>query len=153
MSDIREQTPGRTGSAREGRGRGPGGPGTSWTGWVMFAAVLLVLLGIWHAIWGLVALAKDDWFLVSSDELTIAMSYDAWAWAHLLLGVLAVLTGVALMTGATWARVVTVAMVGVSALGNFASIGAYPVWSLVMLALDLMIIFAVTVHGAEIEYA
>jgi hypothetical protein len=77
----------------------------------------------------------------------ISVDYNAWGWVHLLLGVVAVFAGFALTRGATWARIVAVAVAVVSAVTNVAFMSAYPIWSVIMIAINILVIFAVTAHG------
>ncbi len=127
----------------------PAPAGGGWYGWVVFAATMLILLGIFHAIAGLVALFDDDYFLVTSSGLVVSADYTAWGWIHLLLGAVLALTGAALFNGATWARVVAVVVACISALTNISFLSAYPVWGVIMITVDILVIYAVTVHGGR----
>ncbi len=122
-------------------------PRTGWHGFIGFAAVMMCVLGLYHAMAGLVALFQSDYFLVGESGLMVEVDYTAWGWAHLLLGILVVCAGFALTRGATWARLVAVAVAVISALMNLVFMSAYPLWSLIMIAIDLLVIYAVTVHG------
>lgn len=124
---------------------------TGWVGFIEFAGVLMVLLGLFHALQGLVALFQDDYFLVGTKRLLTHANYTAWGWTHLLIGVLIVVTGVSLVVGRLWARVVGVVLAVGSALVNAAFLSAYPFWSAIMIALDVLVIWAVTVHGREVR--
>jgi hypothetical protein len=120
---------------------------TGWMGWVTFASVMMVLTGFFHALQGLVAIFDDEYFLVTDSGLTVELDYTAWGWTHLLLGIAVVIAGLSLFSGYTWARVVGVALAGISAVINFGFIAAYPLWSLIVIALDVFVILALTVHG------
>jgi hypothetical protein len=124
---------------------------TGWVGWIVFAASMMILLGIFHAIEGLVALFKDEYFVVGTNGLVVDIDYTAWGWAHLIGGIVVALAGMALFTGRTWARVVGVVVAMVSAIINIAFLAAYPVWSTIMIAIDVLVIYALTAHGAEMK--
>ena len=124
---------------------------TGWVGFVEFAGVMMVLLGLFHALQGLVALFQNDYFLVGTSRLLVHANYTAWGWTHLLIGVLIVVTGVSLVVGRLWARVVAVVLAVGSALVNAVFLAAYPFWSAIMIALDVLVIWAVTVHGREVR--
>ena len=124
---------------------------TGWVGWIVFAAAMMVMLGIFHAIEGLVALFKDEYFVVGTNGLIVDVDYTAWGWAHLIGGIVVALAGMALFTGRTWARVVGVLVAMVSAILNIAFLAAYPVWSTIMIAIDVLVIYALTAHGAEMK--
>jgi hypothetical protein len=149
----KSQQAGMAESYRTGEGRSPGSmssDASGWAGWILFAAVIMILVGAFHVIQGLVALFKDDYFAVSSSGLVLSVSYTAWGWIHLVGGVIVVAAGVALFAGKMWARVLGTAMACVSAVVNVGFLGAYPLWSTMMIALDVAIIMALTVHGSAI---
>ncbi len=129
-----------------------GGPDDSaWTGWIAFAGVVMVMLGIFHAIQGLVALFKDDYYAVHSSGLVVSVNYTTWGWVHLLGGIILVAAGAAVFTGQLWARTIGVILALVSAVVNVGFLAAYPVWSMMMIALDVVVILALTVHGSEMK--
>jgi hypothetical protein len=124
---------------------------TGWVGWVVFAGMMLVLLGAFHIMQGLVALLRDEVFLVSPTGLVVNVDYTTWGWVHVVGGALSILVGVCLLAGQLWARVVAVIVAMLSAVANMAFLPAYPVWSAILITLDVLIIWAVTVHGSEIK--
>jgi hypothetical protein len=127
----------------------PSLPRTTWGSWVYFSAVMLVLVGAFEAISGLVALFKDQIFLVRPSGLAISISYTAWGWTHLIVGAIAICAGLGIMAAQTWARVVGIIFAGLSALANFASLGEYPLWSTLIIAIDVLVIYGLIVHGRE----
>jgi hypothetical protein len=124
---------------------------SGWVGWIVFAAFMMVLLGCFHAIQGLVALFDDQKFLVADSGLVVSVDYTAWGWVHLIGGIILALAGVALFAGRMWARIVGVVAALASAIVNIAFLQAYTIWSTIMIALDILIIWAITVHGAEMK--
>jgi hypothetical protein len=124
---------------------------TGWTGWIVFAGVMLIMLGVFHVIEAVVALFREDFYLVGSSGLAVHVDYAAWGWAHLILGVLAGLAGVGLLAGNMVARVVGVGVAMLSALANMAFVPAYPVWSLIIITFDVLVIWAINVHGREMK--
>ena len=127
--------------------RGP----TAWAGWVVFGGVMLIMMGTFQAIEGFIAVFNDDFYLVRPSGLVINVDYSTWGWTHVVIGVVAVLTGAGLLAGNTAARVVGVGIAVLSALVNLAFISAYPVWSTILIALDVIVIYAITVHGRELK--
>src|SRR4051794_9596337 len=79
---------------------------TGWMGWILFAAVMMVTVGVLHAIQGFVALFKDTYFLVSKSGLVVNVDYTAWGWVLIVLGLLVAGAGVALFSGRMWGRIV-----------------------------------------------
>jgi hypothetical protein len=124
---------------------------TRWVGWIMFAGVMLIVLGFFHAFQGFIALFQDDYFQVGKNDLTIHLDYTAWGWTHIILGLAIVVVGVGLLAGQTWARVIGVIIAVVSVMVNAAFLAAYPIWSTIMIAFDILVIWALTVHGREMK--
>jgi hypothetical protein len=126
---------------------------SGWVGWTLFAAVIMLLVGGFHVIQGLVALFKDDYYVVGTSGLVLNVSYTAWGWIHIVGGVIVVAAGIALLSGKMWARVLGTAMACVSAIVNVGFLAAYPIWSAMVIAMDVAIIMALTVHGSAIKDA
>ena len=89
--------------------------------------------------------------LVGKSGLVLTMDYTAWGWTHIVLGLLLAGLGAALFTGRMWARVGGVLVAGLSILAAFSFANAYPLWSVVVIAVDVFVIYALTVHGREIR--
>jgi hypothetical protein len=123
----------------------------AWVGWIAFAGTIMVMLGSFHIIEGLVALFNDDYFLVSRSGLVIDVDFTTWGWVHLVAGVIVLVAGVCVFSGQVWARSVGVLVALVSALFNLGFLSAYPLWSLIMIGLDVAIIMALTVHGSDVK--
>jgi hypothetical protein len=124
---------------------------TAWAGWVVFAGVMLIMLSTFQIIQGLVALFDDGFYLVRPDGLVVDVDYNTWGWIHLTIGVIGVLTGLGLLAGNMLARIVGVGVAFLSALVNLAFLSAYPVWSALMIVIDVVVIFAIIVHGRELK--
>lgn len=118
-------------------------------GLIAFAGILMVLGGIFHIIQGIVALVNDTFYVVG-QEYVFKYDVTVWGWIHLIAGVLVALAGFFLFQGSIWARTVAVIIACISAIANFAWLPYYPLWSLVVIALDVFVIWAVTVHGRDI---
>lgn len=149
MTETRQTAGGQVGVPRQ-RGQVASEP-TGWVGWIFFAGVIMILGGTFQAIFGLVALFNSSYFLVPSTSLVVAVNYTGWGWVHLIAGILVVLAGFGVLTGQTWARIVGVVLAGISALLNLAFLAAYPVWSVIVIALDVIVIYALCVHGREMK--
>jgi hypothetical protein len=124
---------------------------TGWTGWVVFGGVMLIVMGGFQITQGLVALFDDGFYAVGSDGLVVNVDYNTWGWIHLVIGLVGVLVGIGLLAGNLAARIAGVVIAGLSALVNMAFISAYPVWSVLVIALDVIVIFAIIVHGREVK--
>jgi len=124
---------------------------SAWGGWVTFAGITLALVGVVHVIEGLVAVLDPDQYLVTSRGRLFHIDYSVWGWIHLVLGVVLICTGVGVLNHNKVARIVGVVAAGLSALVNLSLIGAAPVWALTVIALDVLFIYAISVHGGEGE--
>jgi len=122
----------------------------SWArGFVLFAAVMLIIIGVFHAFNGLSAILEDAFFVVTPNYL-FSIDVTTWGWLHLILGIIVLLAGVYLLRGSLWAVLVGIVVAGVSAILNFLSIPYYPFWSLLIIALDVVVIWALATHGRDL---
>lgn len=124
---------------------------SGWVGWVIFGCVVMITLGLFHIIDGLVAIFEKGYYLVTSSHLVVHVDYAAWGWAHLVIGAVFLLTGFGVLAGMIWARVIGIALAVISALVNLAFLAAYPVWGLILIALDIVVIYALAMHGREMK--
>jgi len=99
---------------------------------------------------GLVAIVNDQW-VVWSNANALLLDLTAWGWVQLVIGALVLIAGVALFTGNVLARAVGAGVAGVSLVANFAFIPAYPLWSLTLIVLNALVIWALVVHGGEMR--
>jgi hypothetical protein len=125
-------------------------PSAGAAGWAMFAGFVMIMVGCFHMIWGLGAIINDSLYNTPSDYF-LAINQSGWGWIHVIAGLIVLLAGFGIFKGAVWARTVGVIMATVSAVANFASLPyGQPVWSALMIAVDVAIIWALTVHGRDI---
>jgi hypothetical protein len=121
--------------------------GSSLSGWavggITFAAVMMFMIGSFQIIAGLVAIFDDGFFLVT-ENYTFDLDTTAWGWIHLLLGILLLFAGYGLFTGATWAAALAIVLAILTAIENFFFIPYYPFWSILVIALSVWVIWALT---------
>jgi hypothetical protein len=124
-------------------------PGASgWaTGGVVFAGVMLILIGCFQTVAGITAIFNDDFFATTTNY-TFDLDPTAWGWIHLGLGILLIFAGLALFSGAVWGGVVAIMLAVLSAVANFFFIPYYPFWSILEIALACWVIWAITRPGA-----
>jgi hypothetical protein len=122
---------------------------TGWVGWIVFAGVMMLVLGAFQAMEGLVAILNDDYYAVGRGGLVVSVDITAWGWVHLLLGIVVAAAGLGVMVGQMWARVVGIVVAVLSAIVNLAFLAAYPVGATIIITLDVLVIYALTVHGRE----
>jgi len=118
-------------------------------GWTAFAGIMMVMGGIWWIMAGIVALANDTFYVVGEDYI-FQFNVTTWGWIHLLLGIVVLLAGFYLFTGAVWARTIGVIVAVLMALIAFAWLPWYPLWAIIFVAISVFIIWALTVHGSDI---
>jgi hypothetical protein len=142
MTDDASQDP----SGRRDRGDRSG----LWAGTTLFAALLMIMVGVFQALQGLIAIFENDFYVATRNYL---FQFDAttWGWIHLVVGLIVAFAGWGLLSGQTWARIVGITLAAFSATANFLFIPYYPVWSLLIIAVDVFVIWALTAHGREIK--
>jgi hypothetical protein len=123
---------------------------TGWTGWIGFAGVMMIIAGGLNALYGLIAVVNDEW-VVWGNRANLYLDISQWGWVHLVVGLALLLSGIGVFSGNVLARTVGVIAAAVSLIANFAFIPAYPVWSLVVVTIDVLIIWALTAHGSEMR--
>jgi len=119
-------------------------------GWIAFAGIAMIMIGIFHAIAGLSEVFDSDSFVLT-QEYVLKFNASTWGWIHLIAGVVLILAGVGVFGGATWARMVGILVAMLSAIANFAWLLYVPLWSILIIFVDISIIWALTVHGRDLE--
>jgi uncharacterized membrane protein len=112
-------------------------------GGITFAGCMLLVIGSFQAIAGLVGIFNDEFYVVARNY-TFDLDATAWGWLHLLLGAMLVATGLGLFARRTWAAATAIFLVMLSAIANFFFIPYYPLWAIVVIALDVWVIWALT---------
>ena len=116
-------------------------------GGIAFAGTMMVLIGVFQSLAGLVAIFNDDFYVVAKNY-TFDLDVSAWGWIHLLVGLAILATGFGLFARKAWAGVAAIMLCMLSALVNFFFIPYYPIWSLVVIGLNVWVIWSVTRAGA-----
>jgi hypothetical protein len=141
---MTEQTPS---GYRQARGQQT----TSWAvGFILFAAIMMIMTGFFQVLAGLVAIFENEFYVATRNYL---FQFDAttWGWIHLLVGLVVAFAGWSLLSGRTWARALAITLAVLSAVANFLFIPYYPFWSLLIIALDVFVIWAIAAHGGELR--
>ena len=123
---------------------------SAWVGWVYFGIALMAMVGIFNVIAGLIAIFDDN-FLVGAAGKIFVVDATAWGWATLAIGVLVLCAAYAVSRGSVWGRAVAVIMATLNAIAQLSIIRSYPIWGLLVIALDVFIIYALIVHGGELR--
>jgi hypothetical protein len=134
-----------------GYGSGYEAPVTGWVGWIVFAAVFMVTIGAINAIQGLAALFRDDAYWQNFQGDIVAFNITTWGWLSLLFGILLIIVGILLIQGSTFARVVGIGLVALNLIHQFGWASFYPFWGMIAIALDIVILYALIVHGGELK--
>ena len=121
-----------------------------WARWLTeFAAAIMIVAGVCHALAGIAALLDDEVY-AATPQYIYKFDLTTWGWIHLLLGVVVAGAGVAVLKGMMWARVVGIVVISLSLIANFLFIPHYPLWSLVIIALDAAVIWALATTRSEL---
>ncbi|MFE2124485.1 hypothetical protein ACFW9U_28015 [Rhodococcus aetherivorans] len=115
------------------------------------AAVIMATIGILQFFQGIAAVAEDEVF-VQGQEYTFKFDLTTWGWIHIVFGVVMVVVGIALISGATWARVAAIVIAALSILANFLWLPYYPWWSILIIALDVVVIWAISTWNPRADY-
>jgi hypothetical protein len=112
-------------------------------GGAMFAAVLMIMVGVFQVIAGISAISTDDLF-VKTENYVFNLDVSTWGWIHLLLGILVIFAGWAIISGRVWGGIVGIACATLVAIANFFWIPYYPFWSILTIALAVWVIWSLT---------
>ena len=123
---------------------------TGWTGWITFAGVMLIIGGSLGLIFGIIAAVNDNW-VVFTNRGQVSLDLSTWGWVHIIVGAIVVLAGFGVFTGNILARIVGVAVAVVSLIANFLWLPVYPVWAIIIITIDVLVIWALTAHGGEMR--
>ena len=136
-------------ATRQNNTRTQSPPSGMAVGVTVTAAVILILAGVLHAMQGVVGLANNE-FYVATQNWIFKFDATTWGWVHILVGLIAIGTGVGLFYGAVWARTLGVIVAAVSIFANFVWLPYYPVWAILIIAFDFFVIWALTAHGRDV---
>ena len=127
---------------------------TGWVGWGWFAGIMLIIAGVIDAIYGFIAvfLPSSSYFIVGEGGLVL-LDVQGWGWWHVIIGAALILVGLALFSGAGWARVTAIVLAAINGVSQLFLLPVQPWWSLIVLTLDVLVIYALTVHGRELKVA
>jgi hypothetical protein len=123
-----------------------------WTEWVGFAGLMMVLIGVLNVIQGLIAIVRDDYYVLTAEQI-IVFDLTTWGWIMLIWGIIVGFAGWALATGAGWARWFTLVAASLNIILQlgFVGSGQYPLWALTVLALNVLVLYALTVRWSDVE--
>lgn len=123
---------------------------TGWTGWIAFAAIMLMIGGVLEVFYGFVALFNDTWVLSTEDQIFL-VDISSWGWAHIIWGAVVFFAGLLLLRGNMLGRIVGVIAASVSMIINFVFLPAAPFWAITVIVIDALVIWAIIVHGKEMK--
>jgi hypothetical protein len=125
---------------------------TGWVGWIAFAATMMIIGGSLNILYGLVAVVNDTWVgWNAATSNAVVVDLTAWGWVHMGVGLLVLLAGLGVLSGNVLARTIGVIVAGLSMIANFFFIPVYPWWSLTIIVIDALVIWALTAHGREMR--
>lgn len=123
---------------------------SGWIGWVYFAGFMMMVLGGLQIIDGLTGIFRHTYYVVTQNHLVV-FDYRTWGWINLIIGIVVLLAGYELFRGALWARVLAIILSALSIITNMAFMDAYPLWSIMIIILDILVVYALIVHGSELQ--
>lgn len=128
--------------------RPPAGPrtGAESSGWIAFAAIILFINGCFAGFWGLAAIFNDEVVTVGGGEGVVIWDITAWGWITLIISILMIVTAIGLFTGNRGARWIAVLFATLSALAQFAIVTAFPLWAILVIVLNIVVIYQLVVR-------
>jgi hypothetical protein len=148
MSTSHQGTPGSQADHRDTALRSATGTSPLASGLALFAGTLMIIAGVFHAVSGLVALFQNELYVVGVNYV-FSFDVTTWGWIHLIVGALVAAAGVTVLRGGLWGRVVGIGLAVLSMIANFLFIPYYPIWSLLIIALDVFVIWALCSYDRE----
>jgi hypothetical protein len=148
MTEQRERIDTGSAPAKDWR-RAMAASKSTWGGWLLFGAFLLGLTGAFNIIQGITALTKPDNVFVVGEAGLLVFNFTTWGWIMLVLGVLMILTALGLNGARGWARITAMVLIGLHALAQIGFISAHPLWSVLVIGLSVVVIYALTVRWDE----
>ena len=121
---------------------------TAWVGWIAFAGLMMIVVGVLGALAGLAAIVRDETYVQVAGRLWI-FDETAWGWIHLLLGIAVVAIGAMMLRGGAVGMALGAGVIVLHMIAHFNTMGVYPWWSIVVIAIDVLILYAMIVHGGE----
>jgi hypothetical protein len=138
---ITMSTPGRGVQEAQGAFDEAGG------GWILFAGIMLMLVGILNVIWGIAAIGDSSFFV--NDQKYILSNLNTWGWVTLILGAVQIAAAYSIWAGNQFGRWFGIGVAGLSAIGALMSLPAYPFWSLAIFAVDILVIYGLAAYGGQ----
>jgi hypothetical protein len=116
-------------------------------GWILFAGIMLMLVGILNVIWGIAAIGDSSFFV--NDQKYILSNLNTWGWVTLILGAVQIAAAYSIWAGNQFGRWFGIGVAGLSAIGALLSLPAYPFWSLAIFAVDILVIYGLAAYGGQ----
>ena len=121
---------------------------SGWVGWVYFAGILMLVRAFFQGFLGIVALTQSSFYVVGADKLAV-FNFTAWGWIHLIASIVLLTAAFSVFAGGAWGRIVGSLMVALSLVANLIFLPTYPVWSIIAIIIDVLILYALIVRGDE----
>jgi hypothetical protein len=116
-------------------------------GWILFAGIMLMLVGLLNVIWGIAAIGDSSFFVHNTKY--ILSNLNTWGWVTLIIGVVQMLAASSIWAGNQFGRWAGITVAGLSAIGALMSLPAYPFWSLAVFAIDILVIYGLAAYGGQ----
>ena len=121
--------------------------GVEGSGWVLFAGIMLMIVGVLNAIYGIAAIDKSSFFV--ADTQYILSDLNTWGWVLLIVGILQLIAAFSIWRGGSFGRWFGIATASLNSIAALLAIPAYPFWSLAIFAIDVLVIYGLTSYGGD----
>ena len=122
----------------------------TWSGWIGFAGLLMIIIGGLNFFEGLIAVIRGQYYVVTGDQVLL-FDFTTWGWILMVWGVIVGLAGFGLLAGSSWSRWFTIVVAGLNIFLQLGFVGSsqYPLWALTVLALNIVVFYALTARWGE----
>jgi hypothetical protein len=123
-----------------------------WAGWVWFAGLLMIVIGSLDFFQGLIAIIRDKYYVLAPNQI-IVFDMTTWGWVMLVWGIVVALAGFSLLSGSAWARWFTIVVASLNFIAQLGFVGSYqyPLWALTAIALNIVVLYALTVRWGDVR--
>jgi hypothetical protein len=123
-----------------------------WAGWVVFAGLMMIIMGVLEALEGLIAIIRDDYYVLTPQQIVV-FDLTTWGWIALIWGIVVAIAGFSLLLQQSWARWFAIVVASLNFIVQLGFVGSnrYPLWALVTMAVNILVLYALIIRWGEVR--
>jgi len=123
-----------------------------WAGWVVFAGLMMIIMGVLEALEGLIAIIRDDYYVLTPQQIVV-FDMTTWGWIALIWGIVVAIAGFSLLLQQSWARWFAIVVASLNFIVQLGFVGSnrYPLWALVTMAVNILVLYALIIRWGEVR--